>query len=139
MVLIENARLKERRLEALRAKRRSPATVRPPATSLPNWAADVLVQVGMTRDEIAAFEAQVSDEDAEHASVEAAIDELQATLFLQGEQNVGALETLAQSVADRLRRNASATRPGAARRVVVVERGTGGLQRVDDGKTRRVG
>ncbi len=150
MVVIENARLVERRIEALRARREALAATRGGRGSLPDWATEALVQVGMTRADIATFNAETAtrgpeDIEAERRRIDAKIDKLEEELMRQPVDTLASLQALAEVGVARLRR-VTATDPndlfydaGEAQALALLDRVVRELRRFEPEELRRVG
>jgi hypothetical protein len=151
MALVADARLIERRLETTRARRaaaEAPAGTRAP---LPDWAADTLVMLGMTRDEIARAEAEtaaapVADPgDAEDDSADAAVEALEDALLARAGESLDAVHALAEIALARLKRSAPVDPndvfydAGEARAVALFEQVVAGLERLRGEEWRRTG
>lgn len=135
MSVVENARLIERRLEALRARRdRLPRT-----RALPPWAAEALLHAGMARHEIESFDAATAPfadpAAAERARLDDAIETLEGDLMLRGDDTLANLKALAELALARLRRAS----PSEPRALELVERVADGLQRLGTEPVRQAG
>jgi hypothetical protein len=150
MVVIENARLVERRIQALRERRAGLASPRGTKGAIPGWAADVLVQTGLTRAEIEAFDAEPEvagegDFDTDVRELDAAIDQLEAELLQRPIETFAGIQALAEVGVARLRRMTT-TDPddvffdaGAARALELLDRVVSELRRYEHTELRRVG
>ncbi len=157
MVIIADTRLLERRLQTVRARRDPDEAAPDAAAPLPDWAADALVALGMTRAEIAAAEAARAadldrrerdgadaDDDAD-ADADAAIDALEEELLGREDRSPATLHALGELALARLKRSAP-TDPqdvfydaGEARAVALFEHILAGLGRLRDEGWRRTG
>lgn len=149
MVVIADTRLLERRLETVRA-RRDPREAAPGAGApLPDWAADALVALGMTRAEIAAAEAareaELARRERADADADAAIDALEEELLGREDRSPATLHALGELALARLKRSAP-TDPqdvfydaGEAKAVALFEHVVAGLGRLRDEGWRRTG
>jgi len=151
MVVIADTRLIERRLQTVRARRDRRAAAPGAGTPLPDWAADALVALGMTRAEIAAAEAAREGEPdgcergVADAEAGAAIDALEQELLAREDRSPATLHALAELALARLKRGAPTDPndvfhdPDGARTVALFEHVVGGLERLRDEDWRRTG
>ncbi len=151
MVVIADARLMERRLETLRRRRETLDTAPGSRQPLPDWAADALVSMGMTRAEIETADAEAAaapgadERERELTAVDAAIDALEAELLARRGDSLITLHALAEVALARLKRSA-ATDPGdvfydagEARAIALFERVVSGLGRLQEAELQRTG
>lgn len=148
MVVIADTRLIERRLETVRARRERCDAAPGARAPIPDWAADALVALGMTRAEIAAAEA-TSDRDAREVDgigdTDAAIDALETELLGREDRSPATLHALAELALARLKRSAPSDPSdvfydsGEARAIAVFEHVVAGLGRLRDEGWRRTG
>lgn len=149
MAVIADARLIERRLETLRARREQLTAPAGSAQPLPPWAVDTLVAIGMTRAEIETIEAEqcagVDDREGELIETDAAIEALERELVVRGEGSLEAVHGLAEIALARLRSTVPGSPDdlfydaGQARAVELVARVVAGLERLRTGNMRRTG
>jgi histidinol-phosphate/aromatic aminotransferase/cobyric acid decarboxylase-like protein len=151
MVVIADTRLIERRLQTLRARRDQLTAPRGSRRPLPDWAAETLMALGMTRAEIAADEAALAlepspdERERELAETEAAIEALEEELLLQGDGSAAALHALAELALARLKRSTTVDPKnvfydaGEARAVALFEQVVSGLDRLRRTDWRRTG
>jgi hypothetical protein len=149
MVVIADTRLIERRLETARSRGGPPQASAGGPAPMPDWAADALVALGMTRAEIAAADAanaaELDPRERDVADTDAAIDALEDELMGREERSPATLHALAELALARLRRSAP-TDPndvfydaGEARAVALLEQVVVGLAQLRDDGWRRTG
>jgi hypothetical protein len=151
MVVIADTRLIERRLETLRAERERLAAAPGARAPLPDWAADTLLALGMTRSEIAAADDEAAAAPTratvagELADTDAAIEALEEALLARRDRSPDALQALGEIALARLKRSA-ATDPsdvgydaGQARAVALFEQVVRGLAQLTEADCRRTG
>ncbi len=149
MAIVENVRLIERRLAMLRAERDQLAHATQPDAILPPWAADALLHAGLTRHEIAAFNAAAtSSEDAlyaERSRLDDIIETLEQELAMRGDDTLETLQGLSELALARLERTLpvdpndvfyDASNPGI---LSLLERVVNGLRRMNAEPIRQVG
>lgn len=155
MALVADARLIERRLETTRARRAAAEASAGTRAPLPDWAADTLVMLGMTRDEIARAEAETAAEtaaapaadpdDAEPETADAAVEALEDALLARAGESLDAVHALAEIALARLKRSAPVDPndvfydAGEARAVALFEQVVAGLERLRGEEWRRTG
>jgi hypothetical protein len=151
MAVIADARLIERRLETLRARRTELARPRGVRAPLPDWAADTLQALGMTRAEIATLDAEAAaepgpdEQEAELRDTDEAIDALEQELLARRDDSPQALHALAEVALARLKRSAPLDPDdvfydaGEARAVALLEQVVAGLGRLREEGWRRTG
>jgi hypothetical protein len=151
MVVIADARLLERRLETLRARREELKAAEGARAPIAGWAADALLALGMTRAEIAAADAEAAaapapwERERELADTDSAIDALEDELLTASDGSPGALHALAEIALARLRRSVP-TDPGdvfydvgEVRALHLFEHVVDGLARLRETDLRRTG
>lgn len=151
MVVIADTRLIERRLETLRTRRDRLAAPPGARAALPDWAADTLVALGMTRGEIATADAEAAARPApattagELADTDAAIEALEEGLLARRDRSPDALYALGEIALARLKRSTAidpadvAYDAGQARAVALFEQVVRGLADLARADCRRTG
>jgi hypothetical protein len=149
MVVIADTRLIERRLQTLRAERERLAAPSGARAPLPDWAADTLVALGMTRTEIAAADTAAATAPgpgtiaAELADTDAAIETLEEALLARKDRSPDALHALGEIALARLKRSVAvdpgdvAYDVGQARAVALFDQVVRGLARLAEADCRR--
>ncbi len=149
MVVIADTRLIERRLDTLRSRRDQGEPSHGARAPMPEWAADALVALGMTRAEIAAGDAlAAADGEREEpgvADTDDAIGTLEEELLRREDRSPATLHALAELALSRLKRSAP-TDPndvfydaGEARAVALFEHVVGGLEQLREDGWRHTG
>jgi len=151
MVVIADTRLIERRLETLRARRERLAAPPGARAPLPAWAADTLVELGMTRREIASADAEAAARPTpatsagELADTDTAIEALEEALLARRDRSPDALYALGEIALARLKRSTAidpsdlAYDAGQARAVALFEQVVRGLAQLAQVDCRRTG
>jgi hypothetical protein len=147
MVVIADTRLIERRLRTDYARGGRRRAQRPAPGPMPDWAADALVAVGMTRAEIAAAEPapNVPPTHRMHARDEAARVAVEEELLAREAPSPATLHALGELALARLKHCAPLDsgdvryHPGEAGAVALFEQVVSGLARLRDRDQRRTG
>lgn len=151
MALVADARLIERRLETMRARRAARSAPEGARVPLPDWAAETLVALGMTRDEIARADAEVAaaptpdGDEADVDDADAALEALEDALVARGGESLDALHALGEIALARLRCSAALDPgdvfydAGEARAVTLFEQVVANIGRLRAQEWRRTG